>query len=119
MNGPLTCSANNCVHYANNLCSANKIHISGLNASITPDTHCSTFQEKNLENSLNSLSNINLNGELKQFFSSSGIEMYPEIECDAKSCRYNQSGSCFAQSVNIIKNDALNSNYTYCNTFCK
>lgn len=119
MNGPLTCSANNCVHYANNLCSANKIHISGLNASITPDTHCSTFQEKNIENSLNSLSNININGEIKQFFSNSGIAMYPEIECDAKACKFNNSGTCSSNSISIIGNDAMNSNSTYCNTFCK
>lgn len=119
MNGPLRCSAVNCVHYSNELCSANKIHISGLNASITPDTHCSTFQEKNLVNSLNSLSNINLNGEIKQFFSNSGIEMYPEIECDARACIYNQSGLCSAENVNIIGSEALNSNSTYCTTFCK
>ena len=79
MNGSLSCSANNCVHYTNNMCTANKIHVSGLNASITPDTHCSTFQERNLENTLNSLSNLNINGEIKQFFTNSGIVMYPEI----------------------------------------
>ena len=119
MNGPLNCSANNCVHYTNNLCSANKIHISGLNASITPDTHCSTFQENNLENSLNSLSNINITGEIKQFFSNSGIAMYPEIECDARACKFNNSGLCSSSSISIIGNDATNSNSTYCNTFCK
>ena len=119
MNGPLSCSAYDCVHYANGLCSANKIHITGLNASITPDTHCSTFQEKNFENSLNSMSNININGEIQQFFSSTGIVMYPKIECDAKSCRYNQSGSCSADSINIIGKTVINSNSTYCNTFCK
>lgn len=119
MNGPLTCSVSNCVHYANNLCSANKIHISGINASITPDTHCSTFQEKNLENSLSSLSNINISGEIKQFFSNSGIVMYPSIECDARACKFNNSGMCSSQNVNIIGGDANNSTFTYCNTFCK
>lgn len=119
MNGPLTCSANNCIHFANNLCSANKIHISGLNATITPDTHCSTFQEKNIKNSLNSLSNINIDGEIKQFFSSSGIMMYPEIECDAKSCKFNISGSCSSSNITILGTNVINSNSTYCNTFCK
>lgn len=119
MNGSLSCSANNCVHYTNNMCTANKIHVSGLNASITPDTHCSTFQERNLENTLNSLSNLNINGEIKQFFTNSGIVMYPEIECDAKACKFNESGMCSSQNVNIIGSDAVNSNFTYCNTFCK
>lgn len=119
MNNSITCSANNCVYYSNNLCSANKIHVSGLNASITPDTHCSTFQEKNIKNSLNSLSNINIDGEIKQFFSNSGIMMYPEIECDARTCKFNDHGSCLSNSVNIIGNDAIDTNSTYCNTFCK
>ncbi len=119
MNGALSCSANNCVHYSNNMCTANKIHVSGLTASITPDTHCATFQEKNLQNTLNSLTNMNVSGEIKQFFTSSGIEMYPQIECTAKACKYNNQGECFAQSIDIIGSDATIPTATYCNTFSK
>lgn len=119
MNGSLSCSASNCVHFDNNMCTANKIHVSGITASITPDTHCATFQEKNLQNSLNSLSNLNLTGEIKQLFTSSGIAMYPQIECTAKACRFNNSGTCTSQNINIIGNDATIPTATYCDTFCK
>jgi hypothetical protein len=117
MNGPLSCSALNCVHNINSLCSANKIHVTGMNAVTSDDTQCKTFAEKGLINAVTNIFNMNIPGEIRQVFNNDSISMSPRIECDATRCIYNSNRICDASNVQIMGIDANSSENTQCETF--
>jgi len=117
MNGPLSCSAENCVHNMAGLCSANTIQVLGSNAHSSSLTQCGTFAEKGLKNAISNVFNMNIPGELRQAFTNSSIEMSPHIECDAVSCTYNIDKKCSADYIQIHGPGALTSARTQCQTF--
>lgn len=117
MNGPLSCSAENCVHNMNGLCSANKIHVAGISAVSSGDTECSTFAEKGFVNAVTNMFNMNIPGEIRQLFSNDNIAMSPKIECDAVRCVYNSDRHCVADSVQVMGIHAKSSDGTQCETF--
>lgn len=115
-NGPLTCSAQSCIHNMSGLCSANVIHVNGAGAHTSEYTNCGTFAEKGLRNAVHML-NMNVPGEVRQLFNSTSIQMSPKIKCDAVLCRYNNNRDCNANFVQIQGPGALTSANTECETF--
>ncbi|GAA0115065.1 DUF1540 domain-containing protein [Clostridium senegalense] len=119
MNGSLSCNAQNCLYNANGLCGASVIKIRGGNAESSAFTQCDSFAEKGLKNSLANMFNMNIQGEIKQAFTNTSIEMYPKIECDARNCVYNIGNVCSADYIQINGQTALSSTRTECSTFKK
>jgi len=117
MKTSLSCSAANCIHNANGLCSANKINVEGFSASTSPGTDCKTFDEKSFTSAYSSFSNMNFTGEFKQLFNKNGIELKPEIACEAENCQFNSSHICNAENVQIYGPGANSSVGTQCETF--
>jgi len=117
MNGKLSCSATECVHNINSLCSANTIHVGGINAYTSGGTQCDTFAEKSFKNAFANMGNMNVVGEIKQLFTNSSVEMSPQIKCDAIRCTYNEGKICVASNVQIYGPAAGTSEGTQCETF--
>lgn len=117
MNGPLSCSAQSCVHNINGLCSANKIHVSGVSANTSSGTQCETFAEKGLVNSITHVFNMNVPGEIRQLFNKGDVYMSPVISCDALQCIYNSNRACTAGRVQVTGPEAGSSQETQCETF--
>ncbi|MDP4090449.1 MAG: DUF1540 domain-containing protein [Bacillota bacterium] len=117
MNGRLSCSAVNCVHNMSGLCSANRILVNGMSAHSSSGTQCETFAEKGLKNAITHFTNINISGEIRQLMDRDGIHMYPEVGCNAVSCRYNDDRKCQADGLMIMGAHAETSDGTYCETF--
>lgn len=117
MNGPLSCSAETCVHNLNGLCSANKIHVAGVSAHTSDGTQCGTFAQKGFVNAVTNMFNMNVSGEIRQLFNNDSIAMSPKIECDAVRCVYNADRECNANSVQVMGMHANNSAGTQCETF--
>jgi hypothetical protein len=113
----LSCSALNCVHNLNGLCSANTIHVLGSGAHSSSQTMCNTFAEKGLKNAVTHLPNMNVAGEVRQLFTKNSIEMNPAIKCEAKNCKYNDNRVCHADYVQIHGPSADTSEGTVCETF--
>lgn len=114
----LMCSAVSCMYNINGLCSARNIHIGikGISCNIE-DTDCETYLNRNFKNTLRSIFNTNLMGEMKQITNSGGIEMSPEIICDAKQCSYNSGNICCANHVQIYGLKCEDSRCTKCEVF--
>lgn len=117
LSGKLTCSAMNCVHNMNGLCSANAIEVDGISAHSSSGTMCGTFVEKGLKNSFVNMTNMNVAGEIKQIFTNSKVVMSPKIKCYADHCKYNEQHLCNASNVIINGPDASTSEGTKCETF--
>ena len=117
MSGSLTCSAVGCVHNVNGLCSANKIHVTGMNASTSSETQCNTFAEKGLLNSITGMVNMNVPGEIRQLLNNNTISMFPKIGCDAVSCMFNKDRICEAKRIQMMGIGANTSEGTQCETF--
>jgi hypothetical protein len=113
----LSCSAVNCVHNMNRLCSANTIHVLGSGAHSSTQTMCNTFAERGFKNAITHLPNMNVVGEVRQLFTKNSIEMNPGIKCEAINCRYNDSRVCNADYVQINGPTAESSEGTKCETF--
>lgn len=92
----LNCSAYNCIYNNSGACYAGRITISGLSASKSSNTYCSTFSEGK-----GNLTNISSN-----YFTTSN-----DITCKAVHCYHNYEGTCIADSVHI------NDNHIQCDTF--
>lgn len=117
MRTKLSCSAANCIHNANGLCSANSIMVEGLSASTSTGTDCKTFEEKSFTSAYSSFSNMNFTGEIKQIFNKDKIELMPEVKCEAENCKYNMAQTCKAENVQIYGPGANSSVGTQCETF--
>lgn len=117
MSGTLSCSAANCVHNMSGLCSANLIHVAGVNANTSSGTECHTFAEKSFKNSFRNAANINIPGEIRQLFNRDSIGMSPKISCEALNCIYNTKRRCNADAVMIYGPGAQTSDLTQCETF--
>lgn len=119
MRNALSCDALNCVHNANNLCSADRINVDGMNASASSETNCETFVEKGIKGAFTNMMNMNVQGEVKQLFNKNSNSMSPEITCEATSCMHNIDNVCDANGVQIIGRSASSSSGTECETFKK
>jgi len=117
MSGSLTCSAVNCVHNVNGLCSANKIQVTGINASNSSGTQCGTFVEKSILNAITNMANMNVPGEIRQLLNNSTISMSPKIGCEASNCRFNKDRICVANRIQVMGPGANTSAGTQCETF--
>lgn len=119
MSGKLSCSAGNCVHNMNGLCSANSIHVNGITSHSSSGTDCSTFSEKGFKNAFMNMGNMNIGGEIRQLFNSGSVEMSPKIQCDAVNCMYNANKQCDASNIQIYGPGATSVTGTQCETFRK
>ena len=117
MSGSLGCSAINCVHNLGGLCSANTIHVIGMRASTSSETHCETFAERSLRNALTHVANMNIPGEIRQLFNRDAVHMSPKILCEAVDCVYNEARICSAGSIQINGPHAQTTEHTNCETF--
>ena len=117
MSGSLSCSATDCVHNINSLCSASTIHVGGMNAHTSGGTQCDTFAEKGFRNAVANMGNMNVVGEIKQLFTNSSVEMSPQIKCDAVRCVHNADRLCNANNIQIYGPAAATSEGTQCETF--
>ncbi|SCH60965.1 DUF1540 domain-containing protein [Romboutsia sp. 1001713B170207_170306_H8] len=89
MDSNLNCQAYNCTFNKNNNCHASHIKVEGFDATITPETYCNSFKDKNTYNFSNySTDTTNLTNT-------------QNISCSASNCTYNVSGSCNASHVDI------------------
>lgn len=113
----LTCNADNCVNNVNGLCSANSIKVNGLNSHSSSGTECETFAARGIKNAIWNLNNMNIPGEIRQLFSTSTIEMSPNVKCEADNCVHNSTGKCIAANIQITGPTANVSADTKCETF--
>lgn len=113
----LICSAINCVNSIDGLCTAKIIHISGKDINSNNKTYCNTFSHRTLKNSLASISNVNVVGEIKQIFNKNSIVMSPKITCEIDKCGYNFRGECISLNVQIRGVNCNSSQCTECETF--
>lgn len=120
MNGKLGCSALGCAYNANGSCSANTIYVNGEDANTSNETQCETFVEKGFVNTVTNLSNVNLQGGVRQLFNrNSNDKMSPDIKCKAEKCIHNENEICQAGYVVIYGPGALSSESTQCETFVR
>lgn len=117
MENKLTCTATDCVHNLNGLCSAKRIHVGGITAASHSDTQCDTFSPKGVKNAFYNLGNMNVTGEIKQLFNRDSVEMSPEIKCSAEKCKHNSNKTCNAVNLSIDGYGAKESDGTKCSTF--
>ena len=115
----LSCNATNCIHNMSSVCSANDISVIGSGAYSSLSTNCETFAEKGIRNSIYSISNFNVTGQMMQMFNSSSVYMSPAITCLAENCRYNSNSECTASNVQITGIGALTNSRTHCDTFIR
>lgn len=113
----LGCSADKCVNNVSSMCSADIIHIQGLNAHSSSGTECKTFAQKGFTNAFKSMANTNYTGELIQMMINDEIFMTPRIKCDALNCGYNQSHRCIASDIHVFGSQASSRHGTQCETF--
>ncbi|MHB1651296.1 MAG: DUF1540 domain-containing protein [Desulfitobacteriaceae bacterium] len=115
MDNNLKCDASNCVHNMEHICSARQIQVQGGDTMGGRFTYCGTFAERNLQNYMGQMSNVNIGGGLKQLVSDQ--EMDPIVACTANNCVYNGEQYCQADHVNIVNETASISVQTECQTF--
>ncbi|MDF2884048.1 MAG: hypothetical protein K0R54_4614 [Clostridiaceae bacterium] len=113
----LSCNADNCVNNLNGLCSANTIKVNGPNSHSSGGTECETFAARGIRNALSNLTNMNIPGEIRQLFSTSTIEMSPNVKCDAYNCVHNSGRKCMAGNIQVTGPNARVSADTKCETF--
>lgn len=113
----LSCNVTNCVNNTGGLCSARVIHITGINADIKRGTECETFRQNDIVGAIKEITNMNIGGQINQYFQRDRVVMSPEIVCDAIKCIYNINRSCSADFIQIYGPASLSNGYTRCETF--
>lgn len=113
----LICSATNCVNNIDGLCSAVNIHVIGIEAVNSAETSCKTFAPKGFVNTISSIPNTNILGEIKQIFNGEDFIMSPRVICESKKCRHNSGGLCCARHIQINGSGNRNRGNADCETF--
>ena len=88
MNSNLHCSATDCAFNQTGNCYASKIKVEGYGATITPETYCDTFRDKD-------------NFNMSNYHGDSELTTTQNISCSADNCTYNEYGACNASYVDI------------------
>lgn len=112
----LICSAINCLNNIDGLCTARIIHIAGKEINSNNKNYCKTFSNRTLRNTLTSMTNMNLVGEIRQVFNKNTIVMSPNIVCESNKCGYNLRGECVALKVQISGEICHSKQCTECET---
>lgn len=129
----LSCNARSCTHNNGGMCNASTIKVEGISSSSSPDTYCSTYEDKTYNNGFNDDSNNNLNNNFNGINSSVGMNYVgqitagfksiydeissPNIECNAQNCIYNCNNMCESRHVNIQGDGGAEILGTRCGTF--
>lgn len=103
----LMCTAKTCVYNKNELCSRGDIKVAGESAHTKDETCCSSFQERK--------------GDSMQNNTAEGCGCTNiKVACEVCECKYNESQSCHAGSIDIFGEHACDCQETQCHTFeCK
>lgn len=88
MGSNLHCLATNCAFNKTGSCYASQIKVEGFDASVTPETFCDTFRDKD-------------NFNMTNYHGDESLTNTQNISCTAKNCTYNCYGSCNASHVDI------------------
>ena len=98
----LDCSVTNCMYNKDHYCSKGEITIGGKNAACPGDTSCESFHKRGVSGGANST-------------------CHPcasiEVDCEAKSCKYNSNCKCTASHIGIQGRNANESQQTECGSF--
>lgn len=125
----LSCNARSCTHNNGGMCNASRIKVEGVSSSSSPDTYCSTYEDKiynngfkndfnNNLNAINSSVGMNYVGQITAGFKSIYDEISsPNIECNAQNCIYNCNNMCESRHVNIQGDGGAEILGTRCATF--
>ncbi|MDU6114012.1 MAG: DUF1540 domain-containing protein [Paeniclostridium sordellii] len=93
MSNPISCSATSCTYNNSGGCFASGIQVTGTRATTTCETNCGTYQDRDSSSFTNSAHECD-------------CTKVNSILCEAKNCKYNDSGACKAEAVKINMDDA-------------
>lgn len=114
----LSCNARSCTNNQGGMCGAGNITIQGVSSQSSLDTYCSNYQDKNYDNGMNSMSNMNYVGQITEGFTSIyDASSNPDVSCNANRCIYNFNNKCEAKQLNIEGDGGAQILGTRCSTY--
>lgn len=99
----LRCSAQSCIHNAQEACCRGEIKVAGESAEHSEHTCCSNFYE-------------NLNGAQDAAVSQEPT-LQMAVACEAKNCAHNNGGQCYADYIDVSGYNACRCDDTCCSSF--
>lgn len=103
----LKCKVENCAYNYDWLCMKNAIDVDGPSSKCKDQTCCKSFCSKN---------DLNVDTEFATFDKAPSI--HTEVYCDAVNCVYEKNQRCYADRIEILKDEHSKSDRsTHCQTF--